>query len=95
MVDERLRLINEKDKKKRQRKKIQGREDMNNEDRAGRPSTSTRDENFDKAKKIVLANRRISIREVAEELKVKNYIVMLPQPPYSPHLALCDSFFQN
>ncbi|KAG5338923.1 MOS1T transposase, partial [Acromyrmex heyeri] len=38
----------------------EGREDVNDEERAGRPSTSTTDENIDEVKKIVLANRRIT-----------------------------------
>ncbi|VEN50524.1 unnamed protein product [Callosobruchus maculatus] len=48
----------------------EGREDVNDEERAGRPSTSTTDENIDKVKKIVLANRRITVREVAEDLNI-------------------------
>ena len=35
----------------------EGREDLNDEERTGRPSTSTTDENIDKVKKIVLVNR--------------------------------------
>ncbi|KAG5342061.1 GVQW3 protein, partial [Acromyrmex charruanus] len=38
----------------------EGREDVNDEERAGSPSTSTTDENIDEVKKIVLANRRIT-----------------------------------
>ena len=45
----------------------EGREDENDEERAGRPSTSTRDENIDEVKKIVLVNHRITLREVAED----------------------------
>lgn len=45
----------------------EGREDIEDDERSGRPSTSTSDENVEKVKKIVLANRRITIREVAEE----------------------------
>ncbi|VEN52316.1 unnamed protein product [Callosobruchus maculatus] len=48
----------------------EGREDVNDEERARRPSTSTTDENIDKVKKIVLANRRITVREVAEDLNI-------------------------
>ncbi|VEN56661.1 unnamed protein product [Callosobruchus maculatus] len=48
----------------------EGREDVNDEERAGRPSTSTTGENIDKVKKIVLANRRITAREVAEDLNI-------------------------
>ena len=35
----------------------EGREDVNDEERAERPSTSTTDENIHEVKKIVLANR--------------------------------------
>ncbi|VEN48760.1 unnamed protein product [Callosobruchus maculatus] len=48
----------------------EGREDVNDEERAGRPSTSTTDENIDKVKKIVLTNLRITVREVAEDLNI-------------------------
>ena len=42
----------------------EGQEDVNDEERAGRPSTSTTDENIDKVKKIVL------VSEVAEDLHI-------------------------
>ena len=49
----------------------EGREDVNDEERGGRPSsTSTTDENIDEVKKIVLVNRRKTIREVAEDLNI-------------------------
>ncbi|KAG5318831.1 GVQW3 protein, partial [Pseudoatta argentina] len=51
----------------------EGREDVNNEERAERPSTSTTDENIDEVKKIVLANRRITVREVAEDLNISAF----------------------
>ncbi|XP_011066268.1 PREDICTED: putative uncharacterized protein FLJ37770 [Acromyrmex echinatior] len=59
----------------------EGREDVNDEERAGRPSTSTTDENIDKVKKIVLANRRITIREVAKDLNIS--------------IGSCHSIFTN
>ncbi|VEN60324.1 unnamed protein product [Callosobruchus maculatus] len=59
----------------------EGREDVNDEERAGRPSTSTTDENIDKVKKIVLANRRITVREVAEDLNIS--------------IGLCHSILTN
>ena len=37
------------------------REDMNDEERSGRPNTSTTDENIDDEKKIVLVNRRVTV----------------------------------
>ncbi|UYV64656.1 hypothetical protein LAZ67_3001551 [Cordylochernes scorpioides] len=47
-----------------------GREDVNDEERAGRPSTSTTDEKINEVEKIILANRRITVREVAEDLNI-------------------------
>lgn len=40
----------------------EGREDVNDEERAGRPSTSTTDEKINEVEKMVLANRRITVR---------------------------------
>ena len=48
----------------------EGREDVNDKDHAGRPSTSTTDENIGEGKKIVLGNRQITVREVNEDLNV-------------------------
>ncbi|XP_011049685.1 PREDICTED: putative uncharacterized protein FLJ37770 [Acromyrmex echinatior] len=59
----------------------EGREDVNDEERVGRPSTSTTDENIDEVKKIVLANRRITVREVAEDLNIS--------------IGSCHSIFTN
>ena len=44
--------------------------DVNDEERGGRPSTSTTDENIDEVRKIVLVNRRFTVREVAEDLNI-------------------------
>src|ERR1700753_291045 len=48
----------------------EGREDVNDEERAGRPSTSTTDEKINEVEKMVLTNRRITVREVAEDLNI-------------------------
>ncbi|UYV81250.1 hypothetical protein LAZ67_20000473 [Cordylochernes scorpioides] len=48
----------------------EGREDVNDEERAGRPSTSTTDEKIIEVEKMILANRRITVREVAEDLSI-------------------------
>lgn len=48
----------------------EGREDIEDDARSGRPSSSTNDENVKKIKAIVLANRRITIREAAEEIGI-------------------------
>ncbi|XP_018051304.1 PREDICTED: putative uncharacterized protein FLJ37770 [Atta colombica] len=46
------------------------REDVNDDARPGRPSTSTTDENVEEVKKIVMENRRITIREIAEDVGI-------------------------
>ncbi|UYV64612.1 hypothetical protein LAZ67_3001311 [Cordylochernes scorpioides] len=48
----------------------EGREEVNDEERAGRPSTSTTDEKINEVEKLILANRRITVREVAEDLNI-------------------------
>ncbi|UYV85106.1 hypothetical protein LAZ67_X004594 [Cordylochernes scorpioides] len=47
-----------------------GREDVNDEERDGRSSTSTTDEKINEVEKMILANRRITVREVAEDLNI-------------------------
>ena len=46
------------------------REDVNDDARSGRPSTSTTDENIEAVKKMILDNRRITIREVADDVGI-------------------------
>ncbi|UYV64606.1 nAChRa1 [Cordylochernes scorpioides] len=48
----------------------EGREDVNDKERAGRPSTSTTDEKINEVEKMISANRRITVREVAEDLNI-------------------------
>ncbi|UYV84442.1 hypothetical protein LAZ67_X002183 [Cordylochernes scorpioides] len=48
----------------------EGREDVNDKERAGRPSTTTTDEKINEVEKMILANRRITVREVAEDLNI-------------------------
>ena len=45
-------------------------EDVNDNARPGRPSTSTTDENIKAVKKMILNNRRITIREVADDIGI-------------------------
>ena len=57
-----------------------GREVVENLPHASRPSTSVNDDNIEKVKKIVLENRRVGIRKVAEALNISygstQYIVV-------------------
>ncbi|UYV78777.1 hypothetical protein LAZ67_16002713 [Cordylochernes scorpioides] len=48
----------------------EGREDVNDKERAERPSISTTDEKINEVEKMILANRRITVREVAEDLNI-------------------------
>ena len=47
-----------------------GREDVENLSHASRPTTSVNDDNIEKVKKILLENRRVGIRVVAEALYI-------------------------
>ena len=47
-----------------------GREDIEDDERPGRPSISTTDENVEKMKEIVMNGRRITIREVADDVNI-------------------------
>ena len=48
----------------------EGQEDVNDEARPGRPSTSTTDENTEAVKKIISNNGRIIIREFADDVGI-------------------------
>ena len=48
----------------------EGREDVEDDDRPGRPSTSITDDNVEQVKKMILENRRITIREVADDVGI-------------------------
>ena len=47
-----------------------GREDVEDDERSGRPSTSTTDENVEKVKGMVMNNHRITIREAADDVGI-------------------------
>ena len=47
-----------------------GREETVDDPLSGRPSTSKTGENVEEIKKIVLENRRITVREIAEEMGI-------------------------
>ena len=48
----------------------EGRQKVNDDARPGRPRTSTTNENTEAVKKIVIETRRITIREVAEDVGI-------------------------
>jgi len=48
----------------------EGREDVEDDERLGRPSTSTTDENVEKVKEMIMSDRRIIIREVADDVGI-------------------------
>ena len=48
----------------------EGREEVNDDVCPGQPSTSTTNENTEAVKKIVVENRRITIREVSEDVSI-------------------------
>jgi histone-lysine N-methyltransferase SETMAR len=47
-----------------------GAESTEDEQRSGRPSTSTTDENVSKINEMILANRRLTIREISNALNI-------------------------
>lgn len=47
-----------------------GRENVEDDERSGRPSTSTTDENVEKVRAMVMNDRRITIREVADDVGI-------------------------
>ena len=59
----------------------ESRKPVGDEEHAGRPCMSTTDESIDEVKKIVLVNRRITFRVVAEDLNIS--------------IGLCHSIFTN
>ncbi|XP_018311308.1 putative nuclease HARBI1 isoform X2 [Mycetomoellerius zeteki] len=56
-----------------------GREIVEDLPRSGRPSSSNTNENIDKVKKIVFANRRVSEREIASTLNISNALENLDE----------------
>ena len=57
------------------------REDVEDDERPGRPSTSTTDENVEKVKEMAMNDRRITIREVADDVDIS--------------IGLCHEIFSN
>ena len=59
----------------------EGREDVNDDTRPGRPSTSTTNKNINEVKKMFFDNGRITIREVADDVSIS--------------LGLCQAIFTD
>ncbi|KAJ8953293.1 hypothetical protein NQ318_015875 [Aromia moschata] len=53
----------------------EGREDVNDENRAGRPSTSSSDDNVKRVRDLLNTNRRLSVRLISETLDITKTIV--------------------
>jgi len=47
-----------------------GCESVEDEERSGRPSTSKTQENFERVSEMIRSNRRLSIREISEDLNI-------------------------
>ena len=47
-----------------------GRESVEDDERSGRPSTAKTDENINKIKGLMTVSRKLTIREIAEELNI-------------------------
>ena len=48
----------------------EGQDNVNDDVRPARPNTSTTDENIEAVKKMILYNRRITIRDVADDVGI-------------------------
>ncbi|KAJ8944611.1 hypothetical protein NQ318_011467, partial [Aromia moschata] len=53
----------------------EGREDVNDENRAGRPSTSSSDDNVKRVRDLLKTDRRLSVRLISETLDITKTIV--------------------
>ncbi|KAJ8937392.1 hypothetical protein NQ318_015472 [Aromia moschata] len=53
----------------------EGREDVNDENRAGRPSTSSFDDNVKRVRDLLNTDRRLSVRLISETLDITKTIV--------------------
>ena len=78
-----------------------GREDVEDEERPGCPSTSTTDENVEKVKEMVMNGRRITIREVADDVGIsigsyhEIFSNVLGMKEISSHIAETHLIFKN
>jgi len=52
----------------------EGRESVTDEERSGRPATSTTEENIAKIRQIVRENRRQTVRSIAEQVNTEKHL---------------------
>jgi transposase len=52
----------------------EGRTSIDDNPRSGRPSTSKTDDNVAKVREIIRSNRRLTVREVAEEVSISKTV---------------------
>ena len=52
----------------------EGRTSVDDDPRSGRPSTSKTDDNFAIVREVIRSNRRLTVREVSEEVSLKNSV---------------------
>ncbi|PNF32541.1 hypothetical protein B7P43_G02465 [Cryptotermes secundus] len=73
-----------------------GRTAVDSEPRSGRPSTSRNENVIEQVRTLVMEDRRITVRELANEIGLiqifvaKHNILVVRQAPYSPDMAPCD-----
>ena len=54
---------------------LEGREQVEDEPRAGRPSTSKTDDNVERVRSLVRSDRRLTLRMISNELNLNRFIV--------------------
>jgi hypothetical protein len=56
----------------------EGRTSIDDDPRSGRPSTSKIDDNVAKVREIIRSNRRLTVREVDEEVSISKTVCRVP-----------------
>ena len=66
----------------------EGRTSVDEDPRSGRPSTSKTDDNVVKAREVIRSNRRLTVRDVAEEVSQKQCAMkFLPKFGHASHCS--------
>jgi len=69
----------------------EGRTSVDNDPRSGRPSTSKTDDNVAKVREVIHSNRRLAVREVAEEVSISKQYAM----KFLPKIWACIAMQPN